>query len=90
MIDFLRMDSETAVYSVSFYFRGRRITESSEPPTNLIDGFLDVLASGLFHPGWDHENDTFLEHSCGDDCAIETCIVFGRPYTKSVRESFAA
>ena len=83
--------SRTTVYSCSFYYRGRRITDECEPPADLIDDFLDFLAGGLIQVEWDGANNTFVEHDyCTEDCAIETCVIFGRPYTRSLREAFEA
>lgn len=83
--------SRTTVYSCSFYYRGRRITDECEPPTDLIDDFLDFLADGLVQNEWDETNDAFIEHDyCTEHCAIETCVILGRPYTKSLREAFEA
>lgn len=83
--------SKTKVYNLRFFFRGKQIAEECEPPTDLIDDFLDFIANGIIHLGWDQNNSSVTEHSyCTDDCAIETCIVFGWPYSISVRESLKA
>ena len=84
-------DSKTQVYTVNFYFRGRRIAEECEPPTNLIEDFLDMLANSLIHEDWNEDEGTFIEHDyCTEECAIETCIIMGRPYTCSLREALIA
>jgi len=84
-------DSRAQVYAVSFYFRGRRIADECEPPTNLVEDFLDFIANSLVHRNWDSLNGTFEEHEyCTEECAIETCIIMGRPYTCSLREALAA
>ena len=78
--------SKTEIYNVKFYFRGRRIAEENEPPANLIDDFLEFLANGLVQREWDESRDSYVEHDyCTDECAIETCIIMGRPYTSSLR-----
>ena len=83
--------SKTTVYNLKFFFRGRQIAEECEPPTDLIDDFLDFIANGIIHLGWDQSNEIEIEHSyCSDNCAIETCLVFGWPYSISVRESLKA
>ena len=76
-------------YEVKYFYRGRRIHEDDEPPSNLTERFLDLMTNGLVHPGWSHETDEVSQHSCDDNCAIETCIVIGRPYTNSVLEAVA-
>ena len=83
--------AKTTVYNIKFFFRGRQIAEECEPPADLIDDFLDFVANGILHCGWDQEREAPLEHNhCTEDCAIETCLVFGWPYTISVRDSIAA
>ena len=90
---FLRMSSEitlskTTVYGIKFFFRGRQMDEDSEPPSNLIDDFLDMVISGIACRDWDWEKDEEMEHtSCTEDCAIETCVVIGQPYSNSVEDS---
>ena len=82
--------SKTMVYNIKFFFRGKRIAEECEPPNDLIDDFLDFVANGILHEGWDTVKEDTLEHLyCTDDCAIETCLVFGWPYSISVRDSLA-
>ena len=82
--------SKTEVYSIKFFFKGRRIAEESEPPADLIDEFIDFVADGIIHQEWDANESTFIEHnSCDEDCAVEACLIFGWPYTSSVREAFA-
>ena len=83
--------SKTTVYGIKFYFRGRRLDDDSEPPSNLVDDFLDIILSGIARRDWDWENDTEIEHKhCTELCAIETCIIMGQPYHKSVEDSLKA
>ena len=82
--------SEFACYDVKFFYRGRRIHEDDEPPSNLTDNFLNMLTSGIIHPGWSIENQEIHRHSCGSNCAIEACIIIGRPYCNTVYEALSA
>ena len=83
--------SKTQIYNIKFFFRGRRIAEDCEPPTDLIDDFLDFVANGVLHFGWDQADNSRIEHAyCDENCAIETCLAFGWPYTASLRESLKA
>lgn len=85
------MSSKTTVYGIKFFFRGRQLDEESEPPSNLIDDFIDLLIGGLARNEWDAEKDQEIEHDfCTEECAIETCIVMGRPYATSLEEALAA
>ena len=82
-------DGSTAVYETKFFFRGRRIAEANEPPSDVVEVFLDFIAAGLVVPGSDSGEEGQHKY-CDDNCAIETCIVIGRPYTASVKEAFEA
>ena len=79
--------NSTAVYGVKYFFRGRRIAAENEPPPDLVDVFLDFIIGGLAYPGSDTDGH---KHYCDENCAIETCIVMGRPYTDSVKEALEA
>ena len=80
--------TKTTVYGIKFYFRGRQLDDDSEPPSNLIDDFLDIIISGIACRDWDRERDTEAEHKhCNEYCAIETCVVMGQPFYKSVEDS---
>ena len=84
------MDADrTAVYETKFFFRGRQIAEANEPPSDLVEVFLDFIAAGLVAPGMGSESEGQHRY-CDENCAIETCIVIGNPYTKSVKEAFEA
>ena len=76
-----------ACYEIKFFFRGKRIHEDDEPPADLTERFLDLMTCGLVHPGWSTERDDLIQHSCNDNCAIEACIIIGRPYTNSVMDA---
>ena len=76
------------VYGIKYFFRGRRIAVENEPPSDLIDVFLDFVADGLVIPGSGNVAKEQHKHYCDESCAIETCIVLGRPYTNSVKEAF--
>lgn len=78
---------ELSVYQTFFYYRGRLMDEDSEPPSNFTDKFLDSLTAGLIHPGWSEDLQDIAEHACKEECALETFIVMGRPYTKNIREA---
>ena len=80
----------TAVYGVKYFFRGRRIAAENEPPADLVDVFLDFVTGGLVRPGADIDEAEGHKHYCDENCAIETCIVLGRPYTDSVKEALEA
>ena len=77
--------TDLSVYGVSFFYRGRLIHEDFEPPSNFTDKFLDELTSGLVHPGWSVERNEIIPHSCKAECALETFIIMGRPYTKDLK-----
>ena len=80
--------SKTTVYGIKFYFRGRQIDEESEPPADLIDDFIDMIVGGIACRDWDWEKNAEVEHKyCTEDCAIETCIVMGQPFYKTVEDS---
>ena len=78
------------VYGIKYFFRGRRIAVENEPPTDLVDVFLDFVAEGLVMPGTENDAKEQHKHYCDEVCAIETCVVIGRPYTNSVKEAFEA
>ena len=82
--------NSTAVYGVKYFFRGRRIAAENDPPADLVDVFLDFITGGLVCPGFDQEGAERHKHFCDENCAIETCIVLGRPYTDSVKEALEA
>ena len=84
------METVTAVYSVKFFFRGRKIAIDNEPPADIVDAFLDFLTGGLVVPEWDIEKEKAHKHYCDSRCAIETCIVMGVPYTDSVMDACKA
>ena len=76
-----------SVYQTFYYYRGRLMDEDSEPPSNFTDKFLDSLTAGLIHPGWSEERQEVIAHSCREECALETFIILGRPYTNNIREA---
>ena len=78
---------DLSVYQTSFYYRGRLMDEDCEPPSNFTDRFLDSFTAGLIHPGWSIESQELIEHSCKAECALETFILMGRPYTKDIKEA---
>ena len=77
--------TDLSVYGVTFFYRGRMIHEDFEPPSNFTDKFLDELTLGLVHPGWSMERNEVISHSCKAECALETFIIMGRPYTKDLK-----
>ena len=84
-------NTKTMVYNIKFFFRGKRTAEECEPPDDLIYDFLDMVANGILHVGWDNSTNANVKHNhCTDECSIETCLVFGWPYSISVRESLEA
>ena len=80
-------EGELSVYQTSFYYRGRLVDEDCEPPSSFTDGFLDQLTSGIIHPGWSVDSHEIIKHSCKAECALETFIIMGRPYTKNIMEA---
>ena len=78
---------ELSVYQTFYYYRGRLIDEDFEPPSNFTDKFLDHLTAGLIHPGWSEERQQIITHACKAECALETVIIMGRPYTKDVKQA---
>ena len=78
---------ELSVYQTFYYYRGRLVDEDFEPPSNFTDRFLDHLTAGLIHPGWSEERQQIITHACKAECALETVIIMGRPYTKDVKEA---
>ena len=78
---------ELSVYQTYFYYRGRLVDEDCEPPSNFTDKFLDKLTAGLTHPGWSTESHELIKHSCKAECALETFIIMGRPYTDSIQQA---
>ena len=81
-------DDKTDVYSVRFFFRGREIKSENEPPRDIVEEYLNYVTTGIAHPGWDIKKDDFKAHICSDNCSVEACIIWGRPYTDSVIEAF--
>ena len=77
--------TELSVYGVAFFYRARLIHEDYEPPSNFTDKFLDELTSELVHQGWSEERKELIPHSCKAECALETFIIMGRPFTKNVK-----
>ena len=76
-----------ASYEVKCFFRGKRIHEDYEPPHEITERFLDLITCGLVHPGWSNSRDDVRQHRCNENCAIEVCIILGRPYTNSVLDA---
>ena len=76
-----------SVYNTKYFYRGRQIDEDFEPPYNFTEEFINHMTNGLVHPGWSEANDDFESHSCSSNCSIESCIIFGQPYTSSVLEA---
>ena len=79
---------KACVYDVKFFFRGRRIKEENEPPINIIEEALNFITMGIVHPGWDESKGRNRVHTCNENCALEVCLVWGRPYVNSVMEAF--
>ena len=84
-------DSSTiSVYGIKYFFRGRQIEDRFEPPCNFTEKFLDILTDGLAHPGWNFQTQNFRRHNCDVNCGVESCIVIGWPYTRSVLDAVSA
>ena len=81
------METATAVYSVKFFFRGRRIAVDNEPPADIVDAFLNFFTGGMVMNDWNADKNEAHKHYCDSRCAIETCIVLGAPYTESVMDA---
>ena len=80
---------ELSVYQTSYFYRGRLVDEDYEPPSNFTDKFLDELTAGITHPGWSVDAHELIKHSCKAECALETFLVMGRPYTKNIKEALS-